>query len=41
MNKQADNKISEFIRATRVIMIKDLQVWLRQPVTLAATSPRR
>ena len=27
----------EFFRATWVIMRKDLQVWLRQPVTLAAT----
>ncbi len=27
----------EFFRATRVIMIKDLQIWLHQPVTLAAT----
>jgi ABC-2 type transport system permease protein len=30
-------QISEFLRATRVIMLKDLQVWLRQPVTLIAT----
>jgi ABC-type multidrug transport system permease subunit len=37
MNKQADNKILAFFRATWVIMLKDLQVWLRQPVTLAAT----
>ena len=30
-------QIREFLGATRVILIKDLQVWLRQPVTLAAT----
>jgi ABC-type multidrug transport system permease subunit len=37
MKNQAYNPISEFFRATWVIMRKDLQVWLRQPVTLAAT----
>jgi len=37
MKKKAYSQISEFFRATRVIMLKDLQVWLRQPVTLIAT----
>jgi len=37
MKNQTQPKISEFFRATRVIMLKDLQVWLRQPVTLIAT----
>jgi ABC-type multidrug transport system permease subunit len=30
-------RIFEFFRATWVIMIKDLQMWLHQPVTLVAT----
>ena len=37
MKNQAHLNISEFFRATQVIMLKDLQVWLRQPVTLIAT----
>jgi ABC-2 type transport system permease protein len=37
MKNQAYNPFLEFFRATWVIMRKDLQVWLRQPVTLAAT----
>jgi ABC-2 type transport system permease protein len=37
MNNKAYSQISEFFRATWVIMLKDLQVWLRQPVTLIAT----
>ena len=37
MNNKTNNPFFEFFRATWVIMIKDLQVWLRQPVTMAAT----
>ncbi|HVM71356.1 MAG TPA: ABC transporter permease [Anaerolineales bacterium] len=37
MDKKANNPILEFFLATRVIMTKDLQVWLRQPVMLVAT----
>jgi ABC-type multidrug transport system permease subunit len=37
MKNNAYSQISEFFRATWVIMLKDLQVWLRQPVTLIAT----
>ncbi len=37
MKNQAHSNISEFLRAASVIMLKDLQVWLRQPVTLIAT----
>jgi ABC-type transport system involved in multi-copper enzyme maturation permease subunit len=31
------NQVLGFFHATRVILMKDLRVWLRQPVTLAAT----
>ena len=37
MKKQAYNPVLEFFRATEVIMRKDLQVWLHQPVTLLVT----
>jgi ABC-2 type transport system permease protein len=37
MKDRAHNPVLDFFRAARVIMLKDLQVWLRQPVTLAAT----
>jgi ABC-type multidrug transport system permease subunit len=37
MKNQVRNKFFEFIQATWVIMSKDLQVWVRQPVTLVAT----
>jgi len=37
MDKKANNPILEFFLAARVIMTKDLQVWLRQPVMLVAT----
>jgi ABC-type multidrug transport system permease subunit len=37
MKNKAYSQISEFFRATWVIMLKDMQVWLRQPVTLIAT----
>ena len=37
MKNQTHNQIMDFFRATWVIMVKDLQVWLRQPVTLIAT----
>jgi ABC-type multidrug transport system permease subunit len=35
--RQTFHQVSEFFHATWVILIKDLQVWLRQPVTIAAT----
>jgi len=31
------NVVVEFLRATWIIMLKDLRVWLRQPVTMVAT----
>ncbi len=37
LKNQAHPLVLEFFHATWVILIKDLQVWLRQPVTLAAT----
>ena len=35
--KQVRHPVAEFFQATWVIFIKDLQVWLHQPVTIAAT----
>ena len=37
LKNRVHNKGFEFLQATWVILIKDLQVWLRQPVTMAAT----
>jgi cell division protein FtsW (lipid II flippase) len=37
MKNQTESIYKEFFRATLVIMRKDLQVWLRQPITLVAT----
>src|SRR5271157_33154 len=37
LKNQAQNRFLEFLKAAWVIMIKDLQVWLRQPVILVAT----
>lgn len=37
LKNQAQNRFLEFLQAAWVIMIKDLQVWLRQPVILVAT----
>jgi ABC-2 type transport system permease protein len=37
VQKQVRHSVAEFFQATWVIFIKDLQVWLRQPVTIAAT----
>ncbi len=37
LKNQGHHQVIEFLQATWVILIKDLQVWLRQPVTLVAT----
>src|SRR3954471_13898906 len=37
LTSQTDHKHFEFLWATWVILIKDLRIWLRQPVTIAAT----
>lgn len=37
LKNQAQKKVFEFLRSVWVLLIKDLRVWLRQPVTIVAT----